>query len=317
MWLETCLELFDDITQRYTGQRQDLARLERELLPARTHCQVCSSDMKIIEEHTAWNYPQWWPRLSSQFTHSVALPADFGDAQSKKVAIQRLHDALKHIEVISVVLRFLCPEEFGILSPPVASLLNLVPLQNKDEIDYYLRYLSVLADLREHYKVFERIADVDMALWSAAHLFPEHRSIAEEMHNDDFFREVRLRKLLDGFGRRWGRTDRERLVLAKVLLEHDHVLAALIAGRCYETTVRRIAERLRIGPGNRKLRQGEFGALVDNVSRQREIVELPVTHDEMKRWQEARDDAVHCTEPVPKGTAEDLISGVERLSKAL
>jgi hypothetical protein len=317
MWLETCLELFDDIAERHTGQRLDLAKIERELLPARARHQIGPSDVKIIEETSAWNYPQWWPKLSGQITDTLVIPASLGEAKSRKVAVQGLHHALRHIEVVSVFLRFLWPEEFGILSPPVASLLNLVPLQNKDEIDYYLRYISVLEELRGHYSVFERIADFDMALWSATHLFPEHRSIAEEMYKDDFFREVRLHNLLEGFGRSWGRTDRERLVLAKVLLGHDHVLAALIAGRCYESTVRKIAERLRIGPGNRKLRQGEFGALVDKVSRQREIVELPVTHDEMKIWQQSRDDAVHCTEPVPKGAAEDLILGVERLCKAL
>ena len=317
MWLETCLELYDDIAQRLTGQRQDLTRVERELLRARTDNQVGSSDLRMVEESPAWSYPQWWPTLSSQITHAVAIPANLEDAKSRKVAVQRLHDALKHIEVVSVVLRFLCPEEFGILSPPVASLLNLVPLQNKDEIDYYLRYLSVLENLREHYKVLERIADVDMALWSAGHLFPEHRSISEEMYKDDFFREVRLRNLLEGFGRRWGRTDRERLVLAKVFLDHDDILAALIAGRCFESTVRRIAEQLGIGPGNRKLRRGEFDKLVRNVSRQREIVGLPVMHDEMERWRQTRNDAVHSEEPVSKRAAEDLILGVERLSKAL
>ncbi len=317
MWLATCLELRDDIAERLFAQRLDLAQVERELLPARTHHQIGSSDVRIIEETPAWNYPQWWPKLSSQITESVAIPPNFGDAKAKKLAVQRLHDALKHIEVVSVVLRFLCPEDFGILSPPVASLLNLVPLQNKDETDYYLRYLSVLEDLREHYKVFARVADVDMALWSAAHLFSEHRSIADEMYADDYFREVRLRNLLEGFGRRWGRTDRERLVLAKVFLEHDHGLAALIAGRCYESTVRRIAEGLGFGPRNRRLLKGEFDRLVRNVSREHEIVELPVTLDEMKRWKQSRDEAVHCTEPVSKRAAEELISGVGRLSKAL
>ena len=94
------------------------------------------------------------------------------------------------------------PQEFGIVSPPVLHLLNLTPQPHHEES--YLRYVDTLHDIRRHYDVLERAADVDMALWSAAHLslLSEYRALAAEMYGDEYFQELldKLEPLLPGKG---------------------------------------------------------------------------------------------------------------------
>ena len=110
---------------------------------------VGPEDLRCIEDSPAWTYRSWWPRLSAALDPPVALPPDLTDPAAKRRAVQDLYDRLNHIEVVSVLLRFYCPPEFGIISPPVASLLNLVPCDPHPR--YYCRYLDVLDDLRRHY----------------------------------------------------------------------------------------------------------------------------------------------------------------------
>src|SRR5271165_4844124 len=241
MWIQECRRLYEEFVERFTvsGRRVAPRRLEEALSEARAKRQIGSKELRIIEESEDWHYPQWWPRLSTQLGEPLELPKD-----AKKM-VQSLQDRIKYIEVVSVALRFLFPEDFGIISPPVIGLLNLA--LGTEPAEDYLRYLSVLEKIRQHYKGLERIADVDMALWVAAHLeWTEYQGILEEMRKDRAFQEIRLTNMVEGLGRYWEPSERARLTLAEVLLNHDHVLAALIAAQCFESKVVEMATHWKI-----------------------------------------------------------------------
>jgi hypothetical protein len=156
-----------------------------------------------------------------------------------------------------------------------------------------------------------------MALWAAAHYFvlPNSSQIIEQMFADEFFRDLRLRNLLDGFGKHWGQTDHERLALARVFLRHDKVLAGLVAGRCYESVLKRIGHRYGL------TREDSYEDTLDHIitklkEKPSVLRELAVSIRELHRWRDCRNDAVH-VKALTKARAKDLIQGIERLESGL
>jgi hypothetical protein len=178
MWLQELYRLYPEATWRYTGKRQDVAVVEEELSKARHKMRVGVEELRIIEESKAWTYQRWWPRLSKYIEQAVELAPDALSRHGKRRAIETLYEAFKHIEVVSVVLRFLCPEEFGILSPPVASLLNLSWAELEDQVRLLLDEGVLIATYRpgQRPKIpFPHFAEVWNALeyQFAAHLVYE------------------------------------------------------------------------------------------------------------------------------------------------
>lgn len=245
MWLGEFYKLFPEASALITGHRQDLGAVEHALARAQSKMRVGQSELQVIEGAAAWSYRDWWPPLN--LGTDVELPKDLRTHQAKRKAVETLHDRLKYIEVVSVVLRFLCPEEFGILSPPVASLLIRIPTDN--HIDDYMRYLEALQNLRSrygHHPELKRLAHIDMALWVAAHhsFNPQWAPLKEEMDQDQYFQELRLRNLMEGLGKLGPQSDQQRLLLARVIAGQDCLTAALIAARSCEGLVSELARRI-------------------------------------------------------------------------
>src|SRR5271157_5976884 len=116
MWLEEFHKLFGLATERYTGRRQTLSQVEDKLCQARHEWKVDREVFRIIETSDAWDYPKWWPCLSEQFEESVALPTHIYSAGGTRKAVESLYSVAKNIEIVSVVLRFMCPDAFAIFS---------------------------------------------------------------------------------------------------------------------------------------------------------------------------------------------------------
>ncbi len=148
MWIVECLERFPEETERWTGQRMDLARVEREVSEVLSQGKVGAAQVEAIENSPGWEYPRWWPRLSRSFGEPLTIPSDLSKPKVKSGFVEALYGKFNHIEVVSVVARFACPEEFGILSPPVTILLSLTPAER--HVPYYCRYLEILGDMRAH-----------------------------------------------------------------------------------------------------------------------------------------------------------------------
>ena len=89
------------------------------------------------------------------------------------------------------------PDRFGIYSPPVASLLGLIP--SDEPVKTYLSYREVLRKVGMLHQV-ERIAHVDMALWAAAResTTESHKILRSRMHGDARFRASSCRTSAKG-----------------------------------------------------------------------------------------------------------------------
>jgi hypothetical protein len=313
MWLERFHALFGAATQRRTGRAQDLSKVEEELSQARHEWTVGQRELEIIETSDGWDYPKWWPHMSCQIESPITLPTHIYSEKGKQTAVESLHNVLKNIEIVSVVLRFMCPEAFGIISAPVTSFLCFFPPPGP--VDYYLHYLKVLKGFVEHYRVLNRVADIDMALWSAAHLSldPAYASLSEEMRNDEYLQEVRLANLIAGLGRFWRRSEMQRIVFARVLVEHDYVLGSVIAARVYESVLREMMEYF-------GLLKGVFEkidlTLVRELGRRSEIVSLGLRPSELEALWRLRSKAVHGNSDFTEKKAELFVQGVQEVWRA-
>jgi hypothetical protein len=323
MWLRRFFDLYPDATEKYTCKRVDPGTLETAVAAVGSDFRVGPKELEIIEQSPLWPHPSWYPKLSKNLDPPVSVPHDLRSTSQKRRLVIDLWERLKHIEVVSVLLRFAWPDEFGIISPPVIALLSLTPVTGEDYVDHYMRYLSVLRELIRHYSEsgLNRAADIDMALWSAAHLSLEqdYADLAENMRTDKYFQRVRLENMLKGFGEKWGSSDWEQLVLASSILKHDAALAALIAGKCYGTILQEVAKRAGVASASYDQEKDTLAFLEDKLKRKpRVMVALKVTPDDLCRWRRCRNDAIHpkAESPITKKRARDLIRGVELLLPA-
>lgn len=321
MWLAEFHHCYPGATERFLGKRLDPAKLEHELSEARRRGQITANDLRAIEQSDAWQYPQHWPNLSGLVTEKIALPPNLSEKEARRQAIESLFERSKNIEAVSVALRFYSPDEFGILSFPVTNLIKLP--QAEDHIDYYLNYLENLRDLRDHYGKhsdnLQRAADIDMALWSAAHLSIEYPGLTEEMDKDTHFQILRLRNVLWGLGGFWRQSElqygkRHLLLFAEALLEHNHRVAALTVSNLYESLILEIGNKLRIHP-TPKRDQTDAGAIVDGLDREA-WQELGVGQGKLKEWWVFRNRAVHPKHqkgPLNPAEARALVHGTGQL----
>jgi len=314
MWLTKFHSLFPLATERRTGRRQNLSSVEDHVRRIKDDWKVDRRVLEVIEDpESGWDYPKWWPRLSATLEEPVPLPTHIYSQAGTRIAVKSLQDAIKNIEIVSVILRFICPEGFAIFSPPVVSFLCPSPSANAAES--YLSYLKVLKDLKEHYKVLERVADIDMALWSAAHLVhePDCAALSEEMYQDDFLQKVRLRNLVKGLEGFWRRTGRERLILAGVLIDRDFVSSAVITARVYESVLREMMEYSGTTKG---VFQKMNLALVRELEHRQQIVGLGLHAGQLEALWNLRHKAVHGELDFTVSKAALFQQGVEEVWQA-
>jgi hypothetical protein len=207
----------------------------------------------------------------------------------------------------------MCPEAFGIISPPVTSFLCFSPLPSP--VDHYLHYLQLLKGFIQHYRVFERVADVDMPLWSAAHLSldPAYVPLTEEMRNDEYFQEVRVANLVAGFAQFWQRSEMQRVVLARQLLEHDHVLGSVIAARVYESVLQEMMEHCGMAKG---VPEKVDLTLVRHLEGRPETLSLGLRRSQLVVLWRLRNEAVHGRLDFSVKKAELFQQGVEEVWRA-
>jgi hypothetical protein len=313
MWIQEFHALFPQIIGELCSKRQDLAAVEREVAKVHSSTHIGSAELCAIEKSTSWDYLNWWRELGPTIGEPIPMPPDLSSPQGKERIISVLYERLKHIEVVSVLLRFVRPEEFGILSPPVSSLLGL-PYE-KDHVAYYLKYLSVLDGFRNKYAGLPRIADVDMALWSAAHAEWNYHALVDEMYEDTYFQQVRLTNLLEGLGRHWQRSSHHRMLLANSLLKADYEVAAVVTGVIYETVVNEIADRIGIHRPIGKHGEVVTGARVQILKDRTKIDGLSVPPRSFDTWWKMRGRAVHGDPPLSQQEADDFVRQIDDLMR--
>ena len=244
-YLQKCCNLHTELTEIRFGRRQDLGDIERAVAHVRSSRQLTYDDIERIKDSRVWDADLfgYWPSRSE--IESILDPAewDFWNLPKREdKAIAALIDVFRQIEPASVVLRFIVPDHYGILSPPVETVLGLGPYRRRrDRYKAYLRNLRAL----QRERGLASAAMVDMALWvlqvgvvdGLLHGHPDYEMLQEEYKNDGRLRAIQVGNLTSRLFKDLSRAD-----LAEALLDTNAELAGQIAAIEFEQSIKHLAE---------------------------------------------------------------------------
>ena len=303
-YLHECLDRHGDVTRALYGRAQDLREVERRSSRFIETGRLTYDDVETITHAGLWRGGAFWQwptraefdeRCNDGTVEGLAILP-----RREKAAVDRLLGVFRHIEPVSVVLRFVDPRNFGILSPPVEKLLEMGPAHKPRE--KYRKYVKDLRTLRDE-RGFATSAEVDMALWvlreviDAEHArndwlelaVPEYRRWIHAFWADRTLRETRVRNLTESlFGTMTMAELAEALVPRhRARIKQDQiVLAARVAGIEFEQAVMQLAAAQSPAAGDDPRASGLM-----SVTRA-----LDVARETRDRWVQAvriRNDAVH------------------------
>lgn len=316
-YLHDCLALHGQVTEIRDHRMQDLFRLEDETDDVQSSCRLTYDDIEKIRNSRIWNADAfgYWPSRSEVESSLESTEWDFQTLpENEQQVVEDLLETFRQIELVSVILRFVVPKYYGILSPPVEKVLGIGPFRKHSE-----RYLAYLKDLRtiRVTRNFRTAAEVDMALWvlqvgvlDGDLLRPtlsdaEYESLRSGFRNDSQLREVRVGNLT-----RQLFSEMSRVELSEALLATDVELAGQLAGIQFEQDVRKLT-----------------GARTDD--KLADLVRDPVFLRSIRRripdlhvgfWQKAvrtRNKAIHLNPPPKKDHVMTLIEGMKALRRAI
>lgn len=243
-YLRECLREFPAVCRMKYGREFDLASVEGSVRHLRRRTPLSWADIGHFKSPERWWFDRFWtfppeeairPALEETVFDFWNLPGS-----NEGETVRRLLYIFKSIELASIILRFVRPEHYGIYSSPIQHMLDI--RRGRDLVDTYLIYLENLRAIRAHYG-FDRIADVDMALWVLHEkCFGQYRDPAVEKAclRDDFMLQLRAGNLVAPLA------DLSEARLARALADVKPDIAVLVACHSLEILLRKLAELLHI-----------------------------------------------------------------------
>lgn len=241
-YLHACLGLFVEVSKERYGYPFNLKAIEDDVQHLRTKKKITYQDLVYFTNPERWWFDRFWVLPSSSQVDADLEKASFdfhqlsrGNEGSIKESqtIQALLDAFRSIELVSIILRFVRPDSFGILSPPVEQVLCVRRGFNAAET--YLYYLSDLRAIRNRFKL-QRAADADMALWVLHYMCftnpPINPDIKHEFNQDPFMLNLRAKNLVAPLSE----LTLSRLAQALGTVRDD--LAGLVGAYSFESAIR-------------------------------------------------------------------------------
>lgn len=305
-YLQLCHSQFPAISEKLYRSPFDLHAIERAVRHLRQRDFLTYGDLNyfIWPEH-------WWFDLFWAFPPKERLKGtlrevtfDFRNLpENEATVVRNLLQVFKSIEIASIILRFVWPEHYGIISPPVERVLDV--RRGGDAAQIYLHYLVNLRTIQRHYR-FKRAADADMALWVLHEkCYGRYREakIKASYEADSFMLQLRASNLVGPIAK----LPLPRL--AQALDGESAALASLVACYSFELQVRAFAQRHGLPD------TGKLSDLIDRLFLDRQI-----TSEKKKHWlrlKRVRDVFFHDGEAPTDRDRSDLISEIIRLDEAL
>ena len=168
-YLQKSFEMFPRLTGIMFGWEYNMTEIENKLSNVRENDRLERNDLLRIRNAEEWDYKKFWPDLESAIDLEQSVRGIFKLGwEERKKTISDLYEQFLHIEVVSVILRFVDPQNYAIISPPVEKFFSLQP--KDDHIEYYINYLNMLKKTSKHFQLPNRLAEVDIALWSLTYI---------------------------------------------------------------------------------------------------------------------------------------------------
>jgi len=236
---------FDNVAKENNRITLGLNNLEKELKPVRDGLKELSlKHIRTIKEDLG--FIAWWKMPVIKEKELEDFKGIFKNlAPFNKDVISMLYELLKNIELVSVLLRCIRPENYGILSPPVEDILN-VPGKNQEE--KYINYLQDLERLEGHYG-FSKIAKVDMALWTLAEVINtpklQHHYLYGQYYKA-YKNTVNPVKKIMAKNSLQRISEEEPLYKSELFLDSDYEMAGLIACRELDLCIKDLCRKNKV-----------------------------------------------------------------------
>lgn len=310
--LKCYLDRFPEVSKQKFGRTYSFRALEKKFEPLCTGNRwLAAKDVLNIFDPTATPFGRYWPRPSEKELDQVLkkarlvlgpLPAD--PRELVRSALEVLHS----IGIVSLVLRFVHPDRYGVFSTPI---MNLLQVHRPRTVDLYVAYCDELRAWKEHFRL-ESVADTESALWTFHELVTSvtHQGDGALLHGefdaDVWIQRRRVAQVLRPFLRNYG-----PLELARILVEEEPKLAGKIAGEEYERLLR-VAARELCGGMNLNVR-GAIEILFDRLTDDG-YISLEDKAQLDKAWR-VRNAAVHAGRPPDPEQVENMIDTIERICR--
>ena len=242
-YLHACLSAFSEVSENKYGRPFNFHAIEISVSHLRGKKPLTFTDLQYFESSEHWWFKDYWAFPPQDRIVSGLKNRRFNFWQLPKNEAQTLRDlldAFKSIELVSIILRFVRPEHYGIISPPVERVLDV--RRGSDAVETYLNYVGDLRNIREQYSL-PRVADVDMVLWvlhERCFGTLQDLEIKGLYFNDPFMLRLRAKNLVGPL------SQLSHSQLAQALENVHPDLAGLIACYRFEILIREIAQRLKV-----------------------------------------------------------------------
>ncbi len=278
-YLHRCLAFHGDLTESHYRRRQDLRSVETAAKKIRSDPanSFTYEDLETIINPAFWDGAEFWRWPSREDVEADLRNGtwDFWNLPKNEVSLlERLITLFRFIEPVSVILRFVVPQDYGIFSAPVNKVLEV--RQGNSLVETYRNYLADLRTLRDK-KGFQSAAEADMALWVLQFGVldgrlpdPERTELLEAFEADADVRTIRVKNLSDRLFR-----DFTRVELAEALRYENRTLAAQLAGIEFEAMVRK--------RGRNKEHEEDLFKIIERLGQQGQIGTHTKSH-----WHHAR-----------------------------
>ena len=248
------------------GQPQELREIEKLASGIRSSRTLTYENIRQITDVKLWGAEQFWqwPTREEFEARLRQYPIDdlWHVKKKERAIVHQLLNIFRHIEPVSVLMRFLYPDHFGILSPPVEKLLEVSP--SSSPLEKYLGYVKDLREIKDYcrakdYCDFSSVAQVDMAIWTLQEVMdasrsgsdwvdevvPEHKEWLAKYESDVMLREIRVRNLTKSLFGNMELVDVAEALIAQNLKEAPSRkqlrLASQLAGIQFERAVMELA----------------------------------------------------------------------------
>lgn len=144
----------EKIEKRFVKIRSGKAALSWRILK-----QLKNSKTWIFDDY--WVMPSRHDLIKTLHKAKKLFPVT---AENEKDVIRNLCRIFKNIEVVSILLRFIDPVNYGVMSPPVKYAIQSKLHSGWDYVGEYCEYLSLLREYKAEHG-FARTADLETALW--------------------------------------------------------------------------------------------------------------------------------------------------------
>lgn len=295
-YLKICRAEYFDVSRARWGKAFNLEAVEEDVKKLRDQKELRYEHLEYFRNQDHWWFKEWWT-LPPKDSLDLALkdkPFEFwqlsrGNEGKPKEAdfIRNLFSAFKSIELVSIILRFIRPESYGILSPPTERMLDV--RRGNDAVETYLHYLDNLRRIRDAQYGLDRVADVDMALWVLhARCFDgslKNAQIQQEYCRDPFMLQLRAENLFSSIA------EVPLPLLAQAIQRVQGHLAAMVACHFFEFEVRRYARLTGHAGDDERSKALDLCGVIDKLARCKKID--PLTKGRWHRLRQTRNDLIH------------------------